>query len=122
MFNQPDGLTTIATCQGWRTEYTCELNSNINSNDVQWYRFVRDTSRTVMVTSNGVDVNFANTDGNTILTITNAQKSYNGYYWVQVGSEIYCNASFTITTSTGINIHNVYILFYMVVMNFYRLI
>ena len=102
IISQSDGLTIITTCQGWRTEYTCVLNSNINSNDVQWYRFIRDTSTTVRVVSNGANINFVNTDGNTTLTINDAQQSYNGYYWVNVTSQIFCNASFTVTTSTYI--------------------
>ena len=96
--NQSDDLTTVITCQGWRTEYTCELNSNINSNGVQWYRLMRDTSRPVMVVSDGVDINFVTTDENTTLAINNTQQSYNGYYWVNVASQIFCNASFTVTS------------------------
>lgn len=96
VFGQLNDLTTITTCQGWRAEYTCELNSN---NNVQWYRFRKDTSTTVIVDQRGTNINFANSDGNTVLTITNAQKSYNGYFWVNVGSQIFCNASFTATTS-----------------------
>ena len=97
--NELDGLTTITTCQGWRVVYTCELGSNINSNNVQWYRFIKDTSTTVMVDPNGTNINFVSTNGDTILTVTNAQKSHDGYFWVAVGSEIFCNASFTTTTS-----------------------
>ena len=97
--NELDGLTTITTCQGWQVVYTCELNSNINSNNVQWYRFRKDTSTTVMVDPNGTNINFVSTNGDTILTVTNAQKSHDGYFWVAVGSEISCNASFTTTTS-----------------------
>ena len=98
--NQPDGLTTIATCEGWQAVYTCELNSDINSSDVQWYRFIRDTNTTVMVSPSGRDINFVTrTDGDTILTITNAQYSYNGFFWVKVESRTFCNASFTTTTS-----------------------
>ena len=97
VINELDGLTTITTCQGWQVVYTCELDSN--SDDVQWYRFIKDTNTTVMVVSNGANINFVSTNGNTILTVTNAQKSHNGYYWVAVGSEIFCNASFTTTTS-----------------------
>ena len=98
VINELDGLTTITTCQGWQVVYTCELNSNIRSDDVQWYRFIKDTSTTVMVDPNGANIN-VNTSGDTILTVANAQKSYDGYYWVAVGSEIFCNASFTTTTS-----------------------
>ena len=57
--NQPDGVTTIATCEGWRAEYTCVLNSNINSNEVRWYRYIRDTSTTVMLNQRGTNINFA---------------------------------------------------------------
>ena len=101
--NQPDGLTTIITCEGRQAEYTCVLNSNIRSDDVQWYRFIKDTSATVMVNQHGTNISFANANGNTILTITNAQKSYNGYFWVEADSQIFCNASFTATTSTYVN-------------------
>ena len=100
VINELDGLTTITTCQGWRAVYTCELDSNINSNNVQWYRFIKDTSTTVRVNQGGGSINFVTrTNGDTILTITNAQKSYDGYYWVVVESDIFCNASFTTTTS-----------------------
>ena len=97
--NQPDGVTTVVTCEGWRAEYTCVLNSNINSNEVRWYRYIRDISTTVMVNQRGTNINLANTNGNTILTITNARKSYNGYFWVEARSQTYCNGSFTATTS-----------------------
>ena len=98
--NQPDKLTTIVTCEGWKVVYTCELNSDISSSDVWWYRFIRDTSTAVIVHPSGRDINFVTrTDGDTILTITNAQYSYNGFFWVEVESRTFCNASFTTTTS-----------------------
>ena len=33
--------------------FICVLNSNIRSDDVQWYRFIKDTSTKVMVDLNG---------------------------------------------------------------------
>ena len=83
--------------------FTCVLNSNIRSDDVQWYRFIKDTSTTEMVDPNGENINFLNhTNGNTIntsLTITNARKSYTGYLWVGTSSFNACNASLTVATS-----------------------
>ena len=43
----------------WRAVYTCVLNSNISSDDVQWYRFIKDTRTTVRVNGGG-DINFVN--------------------------------------------------------------
>ena len=86
--------------------FTCVLNSNIRSDDVQWYRFIKDTSTTVMVDPNGEDINFlAHTNESTtssLLTITNAIKSYTGYFWVGTPSLNVCNASLTVLTSTYI--------------------
>ena len=41
--------------------FACVLNSNIRSDDVQWYRFIKDTSTTAMVDPNGeIHINFLN--------------------------------------------------------------
>ena len=84
--------------------FTCVLNSSIRSDDVQWYRFIKDTSTTVMVDTDGDNINFVtNTDEDTTsssLTITNVIKSYAGYFWVGTPSLNVCNASLTILTST----------------------
>ena len=87
--------------------FTCVLNSNISlrSDDVQWYRFIKDTSTTVMVDPNGENINIIyinHTNGSTTnssLTITNAIKSYTGYFWVGTPSLNVCNASLTVGTS-----------------------
>ena len=101
MINQPDDVTI---CEGAGTVFTCVLNSNIRINDVQWYRFLKDTSTTAMVDPNGENINFlTRTIGSAInssLTITNAIKSYTGYFWVGTPSLNVCNASLTVTTST----------------------
>ena len=86
---------------------TCVLSSNIRSDDVQWYRFLNDTSTTEIVEPNEGNIYFmADTIGNTTsssLTITNVIKSYTGYFWVGTPSLNVCNASLTVLTSMYIN-------------------
>ena len=100
VISQPDDVTI---CKGKEAMFTCVLNSNIRSNDVQWYRFIKDTSTTETVDPNGENINFlTRTIGSTInssLTITNAIKSYTGYFWVGTPSLNVCNASLTVGTS-----------------------
>ena len=97
VISQPDDVTI---CEGQRVVFTCVLNNNIRSDDVQWYRFIKDTSTTVMVDPNGGNIYFyTHTNGNTTsssLTITNAIKSYTGYFWVGTQSLNVCNASLNI--------------------------
>ena len=106
MIGQPDDVTT---CEGEGAVFTCVLNSSIRSDDVQWYRFIKDTSTTEMVDRSGGNINFVNrTTGNitnSSLTITNATKSYTGYFWVGTPSLNVCNASLTILTSMFIRIY-----------------
>ena len=100
MISQPDDVTA---CEGEEAVFTCVLNSNITSDDVQWYRFIKDTSTTVMVDPNGGNINFlTHTNESTTsssLTITNAIKSYTGYFWVGTPSLNACNASLTVLAS-----------------------
>ena len=105
MISQPDDVTI---CEGEEAVFTCVLNSNITSDDVQWYRFIKDTSTTVMVDPNGENidtVNHANGSTNSSLNITNAIKSYTGYFWVETPSHNVCNASLTVLTSTYVCIY-----------------
>ena len=80
------------------------MDSSISSDDVQWYRLIMDNSTTVMVDPQDSNIYFTNsTTNNTLtssLTITNAVKSYTGYYWVRLPSVNVCNVSFTVGTST----------------------
>ena len=82
--------------------FTCVLSSNIRSDDVQWYRFIKDTGATEMVDPFGDNIYFiTDTIGNTTsssLTITNVMKSYTGYIWVVTPSLEVCNASLTVLT------------------------
>ena len=54
-------------CEGGGAVFTCVLNSNIRSDDVQWYRYISDTSTTVMVDPNEENITFlTHTSGSTI--------------------------------------------------------
>ena len=105
VIKEPDDVTV---CEGKEAVFACVLNTtnnNINSDDVQWYRLVKDTGITEMVDQQGSNINIhftTSTINNTLtsqLTITSASKSYTGYYWVRAPSSDVCNVSFTVTTS-----------------------
>ena len=98
MISEPDDVTI---CEGRGAVFICVLNSNIRSGEVQWYRFIKDTNTTVMVDPNGEDINFLNhTSGSTTSSyITNAIRSYTGYFWVRTPSLNVCNASLIVGTS-----------------------
>ena len=75
------------------------MDSSISSDDVQWYRLIKDTSIAVMVDPDDDHITASTHTGNTInssLTITNAIKSYTGYYWVTLPSDDVCNVSLTV--------------------------
>ena len=103
VISEPDDVTV---CEGRSTSFTCVLNSTISRDDVQWYRLLKDAGTTEMVDL--LDNNFTvstqtrNTT-NSSLTISNAIKSYTGYYWVRTSSVNVCNVSLNITTSMYIN-------------------
>ena len=87
------------------TTFTCNcvLNSNVGD-DVQWYRFIKDTGTTRMVDpDDDKSITISTHTGSTInssLTITNTTKSYTGYYWVRLPSDDdICNVSLTVATS-----------------------
>ena len=99
VISKPDDVTV---CEGRSTTFTCVLNSSISSDDVQWYRLVKDTSTTVMIDPDEhftISTHTRNTT-NSSLMITNAIKYYTGYYWVGTSSVNVCNASLTVTAST----------------------
>ena len=81
---------------------TCVVNSNIRSDDVQWYRFIKDTSTIKTVDPSETNINITtDTIGNATnssLSITNVIKSYTGYFWVGTRSLNVCNASLTVLT------------------------
>ena len=101
VISEPDDVTI---CEGGSTIFTCVLDSSISSDDVQWYRLIMDTSTTVMVDPQDSNIQFTtsttNNTSTSSLTITNAVKSYTGYYWVRLPSDDdVCNVSLTVVTS-----------------------
>ena len=100
--SQPDNVTV---CEGEEAVFTCRFtttNSSIRSDDVQWYRLIMDTNTAVMVDPQDSNIHFiTSTTNNTLtttLTITNAVRSYTGYYWVRLDDDV-CSVSLTVTTS-----------------------
>ena len=93
----------VTVCEGRSTSFTCVLNSSIGSNDVQWYRLLKDTGITEMADPKGSNIHLTtSTINNTLtsnLTITNAIESYTGYYWIRLPSDDVCNVSLTVATS-----------------------
>ena len=108
VISEPDDVTV---CEGKSTTFTCVLDSSISSDDVQWYRLIEDTGTTEMVDLQGNNFDLTtSTINNTInssLNITNATKSYTGYYWVRLQTDDVCSASLTVTTSMWVklNVH-----------------
>ena len=106
VISEPDD---IIVCEGESTKFTCVLDSSISSNDVQWYRLMEDTSITEVHVNQSSNIYFTTfTINNTInssLTITNAIKSYIGYYWIRLSSDDVCNTSVIVTTSMCIIIY-----------------
>ena len=92
----------VTLCEGGSTSFTCVLDSSISSDGVQWYRLLKDTDTTEMAVPQGSNIHLTtSTINNTLttnLTITNAIKSYTGYYWVRLPSDDVCNVSLTVTT------------------------
>ena len=114
VISAPDDVTI---CGGKEAVFTCVLNTtnnNINSDDVQWYRLVKDTGITEMVDQQDSNIRFTtstiNNTMNCSLTITSTNKSYTGYYWVVAPSFNACNVSLAELTSmlTQFLIHNSY--------------
>ena len=101
VISEPDDVTV---CEGRSSPppLTCVLNGSMTSDDVQWYRLLKDTGTTerlgrleyfTVVPLPGMD------DFTTILYISNARKSYTGYYWVRSPLGDVCNTSLTVGTS-----------------------
>ena len=93
----------VTVCEGSSTTFTCVLDAFVINSDsaVQWYRLIKDTVTTEMVDPQDNNIHFntstMNNGTNSSLTITNATKSYTGYYWVRSGSDdVDCNVSLTV--------------------------
>ena len=97
----------VTVCEGREAVFTCVLNGNMSSDDVQWYRFIKDTNTTEIVDPDGENIMYTaeieesdneNTTSSS-LTITNVIKFDTGYFWVGTPSLNVCNASLTVTKS-----------------------
>ena len=100
VISEPDD-DNVTICEGEGVVFTCVLNSNVGD-DVQWYRYIMDTGTSVAVDPSEENIIILTHTGNTLnssLTITNAVKSYTGYYWVGTPSVNVCNVSLTVLRS-----------------------
>ena len=99
VISEPDDVTV---CEGEQeTRFTCVLNGNMSSDDVQWYRLMKDTSTTQRVSDVDIIIVPIPSQNNftTIVYMHNARKSFTGYYWVRLPSDDVCNLSLTVATS-----------------------
>ena len=108
VISEPDNVTV---CKGKSTTtLTCLLDGSITSGDVQWYSLLKDTSTTEMVDqrsnirlTTSTNINTTNSS----LTITNATKSYTGYYWVRLSSDV-CNVSLTVLDAESMYVNRIH--------------
>ena len=95
--DEPDDITI---CEGGGGVFGCELNTANTNISVHWYRFIKNASTTEMINPDRISFTFTiNHSRNlltTTLTITNAVRSYTGYYWVKSPLNETCNVSLTI--------------------------
>ena len=112
--DEPADVITI--CEGGGTVYSCELNTtntNISSDDVQWYRFIKDIGTTEMINADGTGINFATNHSRNILTttlyITDTRKFYTGYYRINLLSDDVCNVSLTVEICMWIEFYTIYV-------------
>ena len=96
----------VAVCNGTSPTFTCILDRSKTSDDIQWYRLIKDTNTTIMVNPNDNNFTVSTHTGNATnssLTITNTIKSHTGYYWVGIPSMNVCNVSLTVLQSMYVN-------------------
>ena len=108
VISEPDDVTV---CKGGSPPpLICVLNGSMTSGDVQWYRLLKDTGTTerlgrlegfTVVPLPGVD------SFTTRLYISNAKKSYTGYYWVRSPLGDVCNVSLTVSTGILYDVYSV---------------
>ena len=96
VISNPDDVTI---CKGREAVFICVLNGSISSDDVQWYRFIKDMGTTEVVYPNAENTDITTGNTSSSLTITDAVKSHTGYYWVGTPSFNVCNVSLTVRTS-----------------------
>ena len=90
----------VTVCKGeQKPTFSCVLDSNISSNDVEWYRLIiKDTGTTGKVYPDDDHITLFTCSENKLnssLTVTNARQ-YTGYYWIRLPSVNVCNVSLTV--------------------------
>ena len=105
VISEPDDVTI---CKGEGTVLSCILNttdSGLTSDDVRWHRLIKDTNTIEMVNPQGSNIHFTtsaiNNTMNSSLIITDAVKSYTGYYWIGTPYFDVCNVSFNLSKYTN---------------------
>ena len=106
VISEPDDVTV---CEGTSsTRFTCVLNGSISSDDVQWYRILKDTGTTERLgrLDDFTVVPISGQNSFTILLfIFNVRISYTGYYWVRLPADDVCNTSFTVSTGKYLHLY-----------------
>ena len=106
VITRPDDDTI---CKGRSKTLTCLLDSSISSDNVQWYRLLKDSTSEMV--AQGSNIHFTtstiNNAKNSSLTITNAIKSYTGYYWVRLPSDDVCNVSLTVLDAESMYVNRI---------------
>ena len=98
VISEPDDVTV---CEGTPAVFTCELDitdSSLDSDDIQWYRFINETHTTEMINQQDI-TSITNNRLTSSLTVANVRKSHTGYYWVETQHFSVCNASLTVLIS-----------------------
>ena len=99
MISDPDAATI---CEGGSTTFTCVLDKRGSGNNIHWYRATMGGNTKIFDQQGSSFTTTTSTINNALttnLTITNAIKSYTGYYWVGTSVFSVCNVSLTVTTS-----------------------
>ena len=101
VLREPDDVTV---CEGGSISLTCVLNGSMTSDEVQWYRLLKNTSTIERVRRQEDMIFFPIPNENSFITYTilntiNVNRSDTGYYWVKLPSDFVCLTPFIVTTS-----------------------
>ena len=106
------GPDNVTVCEGGSTTFTCVLDRShttksgenvlLNSDNVKWHRTVMGRSSTETIVQ-GSNIHFTTSTNDSALssslTVSNANRSYTGLYFVGTPYYTVCRASLTVTTS-----------------------
>ena len=100
VISEPDDATV---CEGEQKTLICTLSGSMTSDDVHWYRMLKDTGTAERLgrLNDFIVVPLPGANSfTTRLLISDASRSYTGYYWVSSPVGEVCNTSFTVSTGT----------------------